>query len=69
VGDLIIHIAGANGEVADLRQKITYLAEKTFVLRNLQRLGGPVTMIHVDARLERITNLEQLPITLPEIAN
>ena len=69
VGNLIVHIGCVNGKVADLRQKITYLAEKTFVLREVQRLADAVAVISVDARLERITNPEQLPIALSEVAH
>jgi hypothetical protein len=32
VGDPIVHIRCANVEIIDLRQKITYLAEKAFVV-------------------------------------
>jgi hypothetical protein len=65
--DLIIHITGANSEIVGLRPKITYLTKKAFVLRNVQRLPDPTGVISVDARLQRITNLEQLPIAGPEV--
>jgi hypothetical protein len=48
----------ALSEVFDLRQKITNLAEKMFLLRNVQRLADPLTVIRVDARLERITPID-----------
>jgi hypothetical protein len=67
MGDLFIHVPGANGEVVDLRQKITDLAQKTFVVGKVQRLADPAGVISVDARLETITNVEQLPIAPSEI--
>jgi hypothetical protein len=67
MGDLFIHVPSANGEVVDLRQKITDLAQKTFVVGKVQRLADTAGVISVDARLETITNVEQLPIALSEI--
>jgi len=66
--DFIIHIAGANSEAIDLRLKITYLADKTFVLQEVQQLADAVAVISVDAQLKRITKVEQLAIALTEVA-
>src|SRR4029077_6357903 len=69
VSDFIVHIGCANIEVLDRWQKIPYLAEKTFVLRQIRRLIDPITMVSIDARLEHFTNPQQLAIALSEIAH
>ena len=69
VGDLFIHIAGANRKILDCWQSITNLSEKAFVVRKVQRLAVPAMMISIDPRLERITDIEQLTIAGSEIAH
>jgi hypothetical protein len=56
--DLFIDIPGANGEVLDLRQQITYLAKEPFVVVKVQRLAPLVPVVSIDARLEYISGLE-----------
>ena len=64
--DLFIDIARVDSEVLDLWPKISRLAKEIFVVDEVQRPARLAAVVSIDACLERVTDLKQLPIVLPE---
>jgi len=65
---LVIHVGGTNRKIRRLGRQIFDVVQKSFILGDVERPTSPSAMKVVDARLQRVSQVEQLAITGSEAA-